>query len=572
MHTPWLRRFSHRRDLLLASNRLRPLAPNQSRFTPRVEELEARNLLDGDIHNIQHVIIIMQENRSFDSYFGTYPGADGIPDGVCVPDPATGDCVAPYHTHMDRNQGAGHSAADARTDIDGGAMDGFLQVYRNQYPTGDPQVMGYHDRREIPNYWAYADNFVLNDEMFPPQIGPSQPSHEFLVSGWSAVCTNPQNPFSCHSDLANHNTPNDDSLRFAWTDLTYLLNENGVSWKYYDHTGVLGIWNPLPHFTTVQDDGQLGNIVNADQYFQDAADGTLPSVSWVIPNQMVSEHPTALVSNGQAWVTSVINAAMQGSDWGSTAIFLAWDDWGGFYDHVVPPYPGPDQNGYGIRVPALVISPWAKQGYIDHQTLSFDAYLKFIEDDFLSSQRLDPQTDGRPDPRLSVRENYPLLGDLVNDFDFSGGGDRADSGRLILSPFPIAPEVDPGPVDLNANQDDEETAPPEDDTPNDPASLGPQLTAPDNAEALAGRDFGTATSSGAASVSAISYVSNPSTLKERTIPAIEVVLNQAFLASSGSHSATDSDVRNLTADLKWDASGLQADPDQALVLNDALQA
>ena len=102
-------------------------------------------------------------------------------------------------------------------------------------------------------------------------------------------------------------------------------------------------------------------------------------------------------------MTSLINAAMQGPDWNSTAIFLRWDDWGGFYDHVVPP--SVDQNGYGLRVPGMVISPYARQGYIDHQTLSFDAYLKFIEDDFLGGQRLDPATDGRPDPRPDVREN-----------------------------------------------------------------------------------------------------------------------------------------------------------------------
>jgi Phosphoesterase family len=108
---------------------------------------------------------------------------------------------------------------------------------------------------------------------------------------------------------------------------------------------------------------------------------------------------------------------MQGPDWNSTAIFLAWDDWGGFYDHVVPPHV--DINGYGLRVPGIVISPYAKRGYIDHQALSFDAYVKFIEDDFLSGQRIDPQTDGRPDPRPDVRENMPQLGNLLADFDFS---------------------------------------------------------------------------------------------------------------------------------------------------------
>src|SRR5262249_32313733 len=143
----------------------------------------------------------------------------------------------------------------------------------------------------------------------------------------------------------------------------------------------------------------------------------LPTVSWVVPDQVHSEHPTALVSTGQAYVTGLINAVMDGPNWPDTAIFVSWDDWGGFYDHLNPPVG--DENGYGLRVPGLVISPYARQGYIDHQVLSFDAYLKFIEDLFLDGQRLDPQTDGRPDPRPDVREVAPQLGDLTQDFDFS---------------------------------------------------------------------------------------------------------------------------------------------------------
>jgi hypothetical protein len=260
-------------------------------------------------------------------------------------------------------------------------------------------------------------------------------------------------PWSCTTNLNNGGVTNDQTPLYAWTDLTYLLNQSGVSWKYYNHTGVAAIWNPVPHFTTVHDDGQLGDVVNANGFFADAANGTLPAVSWVAPNAMVSEHPPNLVSNGQAWVTSLVNAVMQGPDWDSTAIFLSWDDWGGFYDHEVPP--SADANGYGIRVPALVISPWAKQGYIDHQVLSFDAYLKFIEDDFLRGQRLDPNTDGRPDPRTSVREDSPLLGDLVNDFDFT----QVPRRPLVLSPYPVALDQDTSPLDANAGEDDEETLP-----------------------------------------------------------------------------------------------------------------
>jgi phospholipase C len=122
------------------------------------------------------------------------------------------------------------------------------------------------------------------------------------------------------------------------------------------------------------------------------------------------------VSAGQSYVTSLINAVMSGPNWKDCAIFLAWDDWGGFYDHVVPVTV--DQNGYGLRVPGLVISPYAKWGHVDHQVLSFDAYVKFIEDDFLGGQRLDPKTDGRPDPRPDVREDAEQLGDLRKDFDF----------------------------------------------------------------------------------------------------------------------------------------------------------
>jgi Phospholipase C len=121
---------------------------------------------------------------------------------------------------------------------------------------------------------------------------------------------------------------------------------------------------------------------------------------------------------------------MRGPDWNSTAIFLAWDDWGGFYDHVKPPVV--DVNGYGLRVPGILISPYARQGYVDHQTLSFDAYLKLIEDRFLHGQRLNPRTDGRPDPRPTVRENVPILGDLRKEFDFA----QPPRPPLILDPTP----------------------------------------------------------------------------------------------------------------------------------------
>ena len=192
------------------------------------------------------------------------------------------------------------------------------------------------------------------------------------------------------------------------------------------------IWNPLPGFSTVRQDGQLGNVQTAANFFTAASTGTLPAVSWVVPDQAHSDHQPARLACGQSWVTSLVNAVMRGRDWRSSAIFLAWDDWGGLYDGVPPPRV--DGAGYGLRVPGLLISPYARTGFIDHQVLSFDAYLKFIEDDFLSGARIDPKTDGRPDSRPDVREKAPHLGDLVKEFDFSQEPRRP----VILPPYPSA--------------------------------------------------------------------------------------------------------------------------------------
>jgi len=424
----------------------------------------------------------MQENRAFDHYFGTYPGVEGIPMNkgvptVCSPDQDTGNCIQPFHSVKDKNEGGPHGASNNVADINGGKMDGFVEQQNTARKTscekdvnpqctakqdpnisGLPDVMSYHDRGEIPNYWTYADNFVLQDHMFASAASWSLPNHLFLISEWSAKCKS-LDPESCQNELANpqsltfpQKNKNGSIIQpnYAWTDITYLLYRNNVSWAYYldegyqpdceddsmscnpkiQKVGVPQIWNPLPWFETVRQDKQLGNIQPLGNIFAAAKDGTLPSVVWVIPNSVDSEHPPALVSRGQTYTTSIIDAIMNSPDWNNTAIFLAWDDWGGFYDHVVPPKM--DENGYGIRVPGLVISPYAKKGYIDHQTLSFDAFTKFIEDDFLGGARIDPKTDGRPDRRPTVRENASELGDLLQDFDFN----QQPRPPLILDIYP----------------------------------------------------------------------------------------------------------------------------------------
>jgi phospholipase C len=414
----------------------------------RAAELRASQV---GIHKIKHIVVIMQENRSFDSYFGTYPGADGIPAGICVPDPLHGGCQAPYVNHNNNNMGGPHDQAAFTADVDGGKMDGFIKEAETKCKPGkpcNPDVMGYHVQSDIPNYWSYAQNYVLNDHFYESPHSWSLPSHLAMVSGWSATCTS-SDPMSCTSSdspitrNANHPTP------YSWTDLTFLMNNMGVSWGYYlDHgaqsptnpKGVPPIWNVLPGFTDlVQPTGS--GIQPLTNFMSQASTGTLPQVSWIVPDSKDSEHPPALVSTGQAYVTNIINAVMNSSDWNSTAIFLAWDDWGGFYDHKSPLGFAPDTWGWGIRVPAIVISPYAKQGVIDGQPLTTDAYLKFIEDDFMSSQRLDPANDGRPDSRPDVRENYSQLGDLTKDFNFA----QTPRPPMILNPCPPTTLVNPLP-------------------------------------------------------------------------------------------------------------------------------
>jgi len=432
------------------------------------------------IGNIDHLVFVVQENRSFDHYFGTFPGANGIPRTPrgrfkpCLPDPEANGCRRPYHDTNLFDQSGPHGLVGSNLSIHGGRMDGFVRAFRQigntctkhprmapcpktrPGPNGTPDVMGFHTGREIPNYWAYAKRYLLQDRMFAPSDSWTLPSHLYLVSAWSATCSNPANGMSCRSDLRfpGHNVADSGQIwnprnglprPYAWADITWLLHAHGVSWAYYVGPGtcVLApcrkpkgpqtavVQNPLPGFRTVAVDHELHNVQPNAGYFDAAAAGTLPSVSWVMPTANKSEHPPDSIGAGQAWVTKVVNAVMKGpaDQYLHTAIFLTWDDWGGFYDHVKPIKI--DRNGYGIRVPGILISPFARGG-IDHQTLSFDAYLKLIEDRFLGGERLNPRTDGWRDARPTVRENASRLGSLGKEFDWS----RPPIDPLILNPVP----------------------------------------------------------------------------------------------------------------------------------------
>src|SRR6184192_3898872 len=285
-----------------------------ARMTPAGTQRKPARAPAG-IYKIKHVIVIMQENRSFDHYFGTYPGADGFPRtasgefAVCLPNPATGGCEKPFHDTRDLNGGGPHGQGDAIADVDGGKMDGFVRRAENAKVKGckknpnnpicsqratNPDVMGYHDGSDIPNYWAYARNFVLQDHMYEPNASWSLPAHLFMVSEWSARCSGVGDPLSCVNALQSPDSPKGPGRPdYAWTDLTYLLHKHHVSWRYYVFSGTEpdceddamicesvaqgvatpGIWNPLPYFDTVRQDGELQEITSLSNYFKAARAG-----------------------------------------------------------------------------------------------------------------------------------------------------------------------------------------------------------------------------------------------------------------------------------------------------------
>jgi phosphoesterase family protein len=320
----------------------------------------------GIAGKIEHVVLIMQENRSFDHYFGMFPGADGFTlDAAgnptnCNPDPnIDGGCVAAFHDPTDSNSGGPHSAAAFKTCFNAGKMDGFIKNAEGAKKAcadpNDPEctdgklvdVMGYKTAADIPNYWAYASAFTLLDHHFESDASWSWPMHQYMVSEWAALCTS-ASPMSCASNIGPAEP--DPKGFYSWTPLTYVLDAKKVSWRYYLAQGttpdcdndeaecppvtqlanVPSIWNPLPLFAAVKSAGEeTTNVVTIDHFYADAKAGTLPAVSWIAPSGEVSEHPPNLVSEGQAYVTSLVNVISQDPVlWANTAIFVFWDELG----------------------------------------------------------------------------------------------------------------------------------------------------------------------------------------------------------------------------------------------------
>lgn len=373
---------------------------------------------------IQHVVFIVKENRTFNNYFGAYPGAEGSTTGKLF----NGETVDLKPAPDVQPHDITHGFASALYSINGGKMNGFNIIGSGQDLTG----YTIHSRESMPNYWAYADRFVLADHFFTSMFGPTFPEHLYTVAAQAYgivdnktnadtpgnYCDDPQeytkrfrdnltkSEIKAIMDLeqrAAEDIP-DNIVRIAqyWEDirtcidipvLPDVLEENGISWKYYAKPDV---WmNALQSIKHIRFGPLWNKVQDPENFLTDIRKGKLPQVSWLIPPEGLNEHPGAgqSVCAGENWTVQHINAVMKSKYWENTVIVIVWDDFGGFYDPVPPPHY--DIMGLGPRTPALIISPWTRRGdnpdggYIDKTEYEFSSVLKFIED----LHGLDPMTD-----------------------------------------------------------------------------------------------------------------------------------------------------------------------------------
>jgi phospholipase C len=338
---------------------------------------------------IHHIVYIIQENRSFDNLFQGYPGADTASSGST----STGARVALQPLPLENDYDPNHELADFLTSFDGGKMDGFDKVQWTGSPPGgpDPQY-AYVPAAETAPYVALAQQFVLGDRMFTSQIDASFSAHQFLIAGQSGKTVNSPDGYPWGCDAAQTTTVETITANrtlgpsiapcLDYTTIGDELDAKNLSWRYYAPTldGDLGgrLWSAYDAIKHIRYGADWANEVSPpSQVMVDAAAGHLANVTWVVPDYGDSDHAGSSSAGGPGWVNSVVSAIGKSPAWSSTVIFVVWDDWGGWYDHVAPPQV--DVQGLGIRVPLLVISPYAKTGYVSHVTYETAGLLKFAE-------------------------------------------------------------------------------------------------------------------------------------------------------------------------------------------------
>jgi phospholipase C len=486
------------RLILLISNRLRILARNVKVSRRNLIKILAGGAVAvaaaiglGDIFvnransasqlrsKIRHVVIIYQENHSFDSYFGTFPGANGFPANAGCPDKC-GNVIPPTKagtgvqldcscypkqcseiTIDHPNTDLPHGHTPSVTDINGGKMDGFITN------AGNPWPMLYWDGDYIDKYWNWAENYTLHDNFFSSCSGPSLPNHNFLIAATSGpevggqylMSDNPNSTASWQSLLR--------SMTFPQKTILEALDGASVSWRWYrsaPNSAMNTLWDPPFYYSyfknqSITPDTLSGNfghssILNDDDssltcdlasshncFVADVNSESLPQVSFLMPRGLVSDHPTYSIAAAQTYVNLVIQSLVNNGYWDDAAIFLTWDDFGGFYDHVEPPSIGHgfvDENGnsvcLGMRVPSLLISPYAKKG-IDHTQHNFTSITKFIETLYnlptLSSSTLDNYSDDMLSsfnfsqtalPAPDTSPSNTIVPDSISTKDFGGVG------------------------------------------------------------------------------------------------------------------------------------------------------
>ncbi len=348
---------------------------------------------------IKHVVFIIKENRTFDSLFGRFPGANGATTGMDQ------GIIRPLIQALDRLPAdIPHCYGCALKAWDGGKMDGFATVSA----VADRYAYTQFRPRDLPAYWHWAKRFVLGDDFFASAQGPSFPNHLYTIAAQSGGTHD--NPVQDINELRRHHLETGlykawgcDSIPNSYVPITDsegkqikvppcfdfltegdLLMRAGIPWAYYSASPTQNgyLWSAYDAVRHIRQNTHLwqSHVFPVDGLTKDIHAGRLPPVSWVTPRFELSDHPEYSFCWGEDWSTRVVNAIMSSPMWKDTAIFITWDDYGGLYDHVPPPQV--DRFGFGIRVPLLVISPYAKQGFIDHTRGEFSSVLRFIEDNW----------------------------------------------------------------------------------------------------------------------------------------------------------------------------------------------
>ncbi len=404
------------------SSSVAPLLPNGLRGAPL------------SVNPIRHVVIAIQENRSFDDFFATFPGADGTTVGkaAAMPPSIAESCSPPITkptmiplkevSLVGNGQDLNHDHQAFDQSWDGGAMDGFDRTRIGAGGAGPPSCTyeyQYVNPQEIQPYWEIARQYVLADHTFQTQGSGSFTAHQDLIAGGTQISANAALidtptffPWGCDANppvrTALIKKGSNKVYRYggpfpclSYATLRDLLDAKGVSWKFYamavqkesgcEHGNTAGIWSAFDAIKAVRHSAEWQTNVtrtNLD-FFSDISKHRLPAVAWITPDSLNSDHPGTTKhppcegggqprDTGPSWIASLVNAIGKSSYWNSTALVIVWDDWGGFYDHVPPPLPRNWQGGPGFRVPMLIVSPYVKP-HVDHTVYEFGSILKFIE-------------------------------------------------------------------------------------------------------------------------------------------------------------------------------------------------